>query len=123
MNKKKIISSALFSTLFVASVFLAVYLKQYVVLFAILAVIFSILAIISILWRKPDNAQQNFSRKKQAITAVMALAVILLLMFCVFLILYLLGKESLDWYISVIGIVANAALLLSCILTTNQLQA
>jgi len=48
MDKRKLLSSVLFSTLFVGTVFVAVLLNSHIIPLSILAFFFSVLAIISL---------------------------------------------------------------------------
>lgn len=113
MNNKRLITGILFSALFVSTIFLAVYLKKHIVILSLLGLLFSVFAVVSIL--SPTKTIEC-SYKKRIITAIIVLSITLLLVFCAFLILYLLGRESLDWYSSVLGIIANASLLFCCCL-------
>lgn len=118
MNNKKLIVGILFSTLFVVAVFLAVFLKRHIILFSLLALLFSVLAVMAIRWQISTNAKIDYfyKKRKRAIKVIIGLSIMLLCTFCAFLILDLFGKESLDWYISVLGILANASLLFVFIL-------
>lgn len=121
MINRKLIAGILFSTLFVATVFLAVCFKRHVILFSLFGLLFSVFAIMSILHRTPDaDVPVDCYYKKSILRAIGVLSITLLFVFCVFLILYLLGKESLDWYISVLGIIANASLLFYCLLVYKK---
>lgn len=117
MDKRRLFASVLFSLLFVGTVFVAVLINNHIIFLSVLASLFSILAIISILKMAPFEEKTAHPHREFAIKAIMVLSSILLCAFSVFLILFLLGKESLDWQISVLGIIANASLLCYCLIS------
>lgn len=116
MTNKRYLIVILSLLLFVGNIFLATLTRENILIHSSLAVLFSIVAIISIIWKK-TNKQYDLKGKKIFTIVLAVISTILLLVFSYFTLNDLINGNLLELPNSLLGVVGNISLLVLCLIS------